>query len=72
VPSGALRPVVGKVCAAESKPEFAEEVRGDMVEFLEATEGWTTNVAPLRRIAVWNNLHASVDRVQHNRFLTVA
>jgi hypothetical protein len=43
----ALCPVVGKVCSAESKLEFAEEVSGDMVEFLKATEGWTTTVTLL-------------------------
>jgi hypothetical protein len=46
-PSGALRPVVGKICSAEPKPKFAEEVRRAMLEFLKATEGWTTTVASL-------------------------
>jgi hypothetical protein len=67
-PSGALRPVVGKICSAEPKPKFAEEVRRAMLEFLKATEGGQRPSRHWRRITVWNNLHASDDRVQHNRF----
>jgi hypothetical protein len=39
-------PVVGKVCSAEFTPEFTEEVRRAMPEFLKAAEEWKKQPSP--------------------------